>query len=62
MRKPGCLRAYSEGRAAELGTANPYAYESSVLAKMWRRGYQTMLNERFYGRQRRDDSAASARA
>jgi len=41
-------RALAEGRAAEVGASNPYAGQSLALAKMWRRGYQTMLTERVY--------------
>ena len=41
-------RALAEGRAADVGAANPYAGRSLVLAKAWRRGYQLMLLQRWY--------------
>lgn len=41
--------AYSAGRTAQPGgDVNPYAGRSLAFAKLWLRGYQTMLLERFY--------------
>ncbi|MCV7226066.1 ribosome modulation factor [Mycolicibacterium komossense] len=38
--------ALRAGQNAELGDANPYNGKSPALAKLWQRGYQTMLKTR----------------
>ncbi|WP_109555061.1 ribosome modulation factor [Mycobacteroides chelonae] len=48
------VRARAEGLTAEVGTENPYAGASLVLAQVWRRAYMTRLAvrlERSPGRQ-----------
>lgn len=41
-------RALAEGRAAQVGARNPYTGKSLALAKMWMRGYESMLLQRWY--------------
>ena len=44
-------RALGEGRAAKIGTQNPYADGKQLaMAALWTRGYNRMLVERFYSR------------
>jgi len=43
-----CQRARAEGRAAELGAANPYVATSRALAILWSAGYDDMLAQRWY--------------
>lgn len=38
--------ALRAGQNAEIGDPNPYRGESLALAKLWQRGYQTMLTIR----------------
>jgi hypothetical protein len=38
--------ALRAGQNADIGDRNPYNGTSLVLAKLWRRGYQTMLTVR----------------
>jgi hypothetical protein len=38
--------ALRAGRNAEIGDANPYNGTSLALAKLWQRGYMTMLTIR----------------
>lgn len=40
------IYALYAGSLAEPGDRNPYAGESLVLAKLWRRGYRRMLHVR----------------
>lgn len=42
------VMALEDGRRAEPGDANPYAGQSPALAKLWLRGYQSMLKQRFH--------------
>lgn len=37
-------RVYAEGRAAEVGSANPYRGQM-VLASVWMSGYRKMLDD-----------------
>ena len=44
-------RALGEGRAAKIGTRNPYADGVQLaMVALWTRGYNRMLLERFYSR------------
>ena len=44
-------RALGEGRAAKIGTQNPYADgQQLAMAALWTRGYNRMLVGRFYSR------------
>jgi len=44
-------RALGEGRAAKIGTRNPYADGVQLaMAALWTRGYNRMLLERFYSK------------
>jgi hypothetical protein len=43
--KETVVRAWREGRSAELRTPNPY-YGTGLLARMWMRGYMAMLGDR----------------
>lgn len=38
--------ALRAGQNAEIGDANPYRGQSVALAKLWQRGYRTMLTVR----------------
>lgn len=43
------LAALAAGRRAAVGAINPHTGVSLTMAKVWRRGYESMLLERFYG-------------
>lgn len=45
--KQAVIRAWRAGRAAELRAPNPY-YGQGLLARMWMRGYKTMLADRLF--------------
>jgi hypothetical protein len=44
--KDDAIRALREGQNAEPDAVNPYSGESLLLAKVWMRGYMTMLTIR----------------
>jgi len=46
--KDDMTRALNEGRNAHVGAENPYAGGSLALAKIWRRGYDAMLQRTWY--------------
>lgn len=45
--KDDAIAALDAGREADLGADNPYRGQSEALAKLWMRGYELMLAERF---------------
>lgn len=53
--KDDMMRALAEGRNAPVGAENPYAGRSLALAKIWRRGYEAMLQRTWYTSPHRRD-------